>query len=107
MSRIETVAVSRTYRAPEYDIASKVSPSYDIWSLGCVLLEFVTWYLLGGKGVEEFSKRRAAEDSQEIHEDRFFNFVDIAKEDAEPPQMGARAKESVENVGTSALGCGP
>jgi serine/threonine protein kinase len=46
-SHFESVAVSRTYRPPEYDIVKMVSQSYDIWTLGCVLLEFVTWYLYG------------------------------------------------------------
>ncbi|KAI0469248.1 kinase-like domain-containing protein [Xylaria cf. heliscus] len=40
---------SRTYRAPEADLPSQSAPSqsYDIWSLGCVYLEFISWHLLG------------------------------------------------------------
>ncbi|KAI0023000.1 kinase-like domain-containing protein [Xylariomycetidae sp. FL0641] len=48
-----------TYRPPEFDQAGVVSRSYDIWSLGCVYLEFVTWLLFGFKGVHEFRRSRS------------------------------------------------
>ncbi|KAH8802626.1 kinase-like domain-containing protein [Xylogone sp. PMI_703] len=111
MSRVESIAVSPTYRAPEYDIASKVSQSYDIWTLGCVLLEFVTWYLLGWEEVDKFSKARTSEDSQaiadstHIPEDTFFNFVEIKTPDGEK-QLGARAKQAVQDVSISSLNYG-
>jgi serine/threonine protein kinase len=41
------------YEPPELHIAGddgKISRSYDIWSLGCVFLEFLVWYLGGWKG---------------------------------------------------------
>ncbi|KAK3304898.1 kinase-like domain-containing protein [Chaetomium strumarium] len=44
-----------TYRPPECDMEERhVSRSFDIWSLGCVLLEFVAWYLGGWNLVTEF-----------------------------------------------------
>ena len=44
-----SVANTLTYRPPECDLQpSVIRQSYDIWCLGCVYLEFVTW-LLGGK----------------------------------------------------------
>ncbi|RYP05076.1 hypothetical protein DL765_009955 [Monosporascus sp. GIB2] len=60
-----------TYRAPEYELApmgGRVSRSYDIWSLGCVYLEFITWYLEGWNGVEEFRQERHAH----VKDDAFF-----------------------------------
>jgi hypothetical protein len=65
--------ITATYRAPEYDVSKKVSPQYDIWSFGCVLLEFVVWYLRGWEGVDGFSMRRL-KDSREtpIASDVFF-----------------------------------
>ncbi|KAH6663157.1 kinase-like domain-containing protein [Halenospora varia] len=93
-SHFESVAVSPTYRPPEYDIAMMVSQGFDIWSLGCVLLEFVTWYFLGGTGVERFSKERAKDDTREMRQDVFFNFVHIKEKNGE---LGARAKRSVYN----------
>jgi len=100
-SHFETVAVSPTYRPPEYDIAAMVSQSYDIWTLGCVLLEFITWYLRGWKGVDGFSKKRTTDDNREIPEDVFFNFVKIRDNDGMIP--GARAKLSVANVRRPAI----
>jgi serine/threonine protein kinase len=41
-----------TYRAPESDLASSMSPKYDVWSLGCLLLEFATWAVAGWDAVE-------------------------------------------------------
>lgn len=96
-SHVENVAVSPTYRPPEYDIAKFVSQSYDVWSLGCVLLEFVTWSLLGEAGVESFSVERARDDTREFREDVFFNFVTIKQPNGET-MLGARAKQSVANV---------
>lgn len=94
----EGVGVTGTYRAPEYDIYKVVSQSYDIWTLGCVVLEFVTWYLLGWEGVDRFSKNRATEHVSEfVKEDVFFNFVNM-KDDHGRTQTGARAKLSVANV---------
>ncbi|KAI0903661.1 kinase-like domain-containing protein [Ustulina deusta] len=40
---------TRTYRPPEVDLerSKRLAQNYDVWCLGCVFLEFVTWYLLG------------------------------------------------------------
>jgi serine/threonine protein kinase len=93
----ETVGVTGTYRAPEYDVAKLVSQSYDIWTLGCVILEFVTWYLVGWEQVDKFSENRTKEHQSEFKEDVFFNFVNI-KDDYGRTQIGARAKRSVADV---------
>ncbi|KAK3313300.1 kinase-like domain-containing protein, partial [Apodospora peruviana] len=97
-SKVEggSTPVSPTYRAPEYDIARFVDQSYDIWTLGCVLLEFVAWYLLGWEEVDRFSKERTVDDKKQIKEDVFFNNVDILEGD-KPAQTGAQAKRSVAN----------
>jgi serine/threonine protein kinase len=91
------VPVSPTYRAPEYDVAKMVSQSYDIWSFGCVVLQFVTWYLLGWEEVDRFSQNRTKEDNSEVKEDVFFNFV-IIKDGSGRAQTGAIAKQSVADV---------
>lgn len=51
-----------TYRAPELDIMKDSTPKYDIWSLGCVLLEFVAWFLCGWHEVEVFVDARLREE---------------------------------------------
>ncbi|RGP81739.1 kinase domain-containing [Fusarium longipes] len=83
------VGFSPTYRAPEYDVHMKVSQSYDIWSLACVLLEFTTWYLKGWTGVDSFSTARLREETSIMREDTFFNHVGIG------PIVSAMAKASV------------
>ncbi|KAI1366338.1 hypothetical protein F5Y08DRAFT_337730 [Xylaria arbuscula] len=52
---------SYTYRPPEVDIENALfSESADVWSLGCVFLEFVTWYVLGVAGLREFVEDQLA-----------------------------------------------
>jgi serine/threonine protein kinase len=99
------LGMSPTYRAPEYDIGKQVSQSYDIWTLGCVLLEFVTWYLLGWDEVDIFSKERTLDDDiefKDLREDAFFNYVKLADDNG---RIGARAKKSVADVSSSLLSC--
>ncbi|KAK1471155.1 protein kinase [Colletotrichum tamarilloi] len=82
------VGYSPTHRAPEVDmdLHHPISRSYDIWALGCVFLEFITWYLTGPDGVStEFVKRRVRDDvgAYPIRFDKFFNmrvFADGKKE---------------------------
>ncbi|KAI0095670.1 kinase-like domain-containing protein [Nemania sp. FL0031] len=50
---------SPTYRCPEWDTKDEIaSTSYDIWALGCVYLEFITWYFGGYKYQREFGRKR-------------------------------------------------
>lgn len=46
---LRDIGGTHTYRAPETDVSpmKHVSPQYDVWSLGCVFLEFISCYLLG------------------------------------------------------------
>lgn len=52
---------TKTYRAPEQDVEQEVSLKSDVWSLGCLFLEFITWCLVGSQGVAMFSKQRERE----------------------------------------------
>jgi len=80
---------SPSYRPPECDLYHlRISVKYDIWTLGCLLLEFLTWYLLGWDAVEgTFSDARMRDegwtrgvpltrpdkdDSKWLYEDKFF-----------------------------------
>ncbi|KAK7717462.1 hypothetical protein SLS64_002954 [Diaporthe eres] len=53
-----------TYAPPEYDLKEDISRPFDIWSLGCVYLEFITWALLGPAGIKDFRERRESEQGQ-------------------------------------------
>ncbi|CAG7556534.1 unnamed protein product, partial [Fusarium equiseti] len=64
---------SPTYRAPEFDMPDGLlSRSYDIWALGCVYLEFLTWYFMGWKGVMEFSTLREYKRNHLEADDAYF-----------------------------------
>ncbi|KAI0542768.1 kinase-like protein [Xylaria digitata] len=58
---ISRVAHTKTYRPPEYDTEDFVDLNYDIWCLGCVYLEFITWAILGWSEVEDFARYRIYE----------------------------------------------
>ncbi|KAF9634158.1 CMGC/CDK protein kinase [Lasiodiplodia theobromae] len=50
---------SPTYEPPECKLRRPVSRLYDLWSLGCLYLEFATWLLKGYAAIREFSSHRA------------------------------------------------
>jgi serine/threonine protein kinase len=47
-----------TYEPPDRWLGSEISQSYDLWSLGCVFLEFITWMLMGSEGGDLFRDAR-------------------------------------------------
>jgi serine/threonine protein kinase len=49
---------SPTCSAPEAMLGGPISRAYDIWSLGCVFLEFITWLFEGNRGFYIFVQRR-------------------------------------------------
>jgi serine/threonine protein kinase len=69
---------SPTYEPPELQLYKPVSRAYDMWSLGCILLEFATWMLKGPKGNEDFADYRKCQDRAfpELSNDEFFTVVD-------------------------------
>lgn len=94
-SNATPVGKSPTYRAPEYDSQAKISRAYDMWTLGCLYLEFVTWYLTGSEGVTKtFVDMRLKDDRGEFpgfNLDKFFNFQATDKTKVE-------SKDSVRDV---------
>ncbi|EUC34846.1 hypothetical protein COCCADRAFT_35545 [Bipolaris zeicola 26-R-13] len=63
-----------TYRSPEMNLNGNPTTACDVWALGCVFLQFVTWYCGGNKLVEWFGKRRLVKDLQaaNMKTDTFF-----------------------------------
>lgn len=96
---------SRTYRPPEFSLDTPVSQKCDIWSLGCLYLEFVTWYLVGyertrAENPESFSSLRIQDDKSSDHhtqEDKFFNIYQTPQVDGSL-QYIADVKQSVKDV---------
>ncbi|KAM0310168.1 hypothetical protein ACHAO8_008336 [Botrytis cinerea] len=64
---------SPTYEPPECKLRRPVSRAYDIWSCGCVWLEFITWLLKGSAGIDDFADWRSNNAGpNEIDDDNFF-----------------------------------
>lgn len=62
-SRHKLTASTPTYRSPENDFKDlPLGSSYDIWSLGCVYLEFIAWWFGHWKLVYAFAEERKADD---------------------------------------------
>lgn len=64
---------SATYTPPEISLNIPVSRAYDIWSLGCIYLEFITWLLEGSAAVYDFSTARGEIGIDELDDDTFFS----------------------------------
>lgn len=73
----QPVGWSLSYRAPEIDTIGQISRAYDVWTIGCLYLEFTTWYLAGLEGVGCFEIKRVRCDKLKgdniIKTDKFFN----------------------------------
>jgi len=52
-----------------------VSRAYDIWSLGCLYLEFITWLLHGNEQIEKFAEDRGEISMLGINDDNFFTVL--------------------------------
>lgn len=89
--------VTETYSAPEFDVKQQVSPQYDIWSFGCILMQFVVWYVHGWKGIENFSKARSRESRILIFPSDNFYSLELGSVHG----YRARAKASVVEVSCS------
>jgi serine/threonine protein kinase len=62
-----------TNEPPECRLRLPVSQAYDIWSLGCLYLEFITWLLKGSAEIDGFSNFRGRDDPESgINGDEFF-----------------------------------
>lgn len=91
--------ITQSYAAPEVELGNTVSRPYDIWSLGCIFTEFITWALLGFQGVQEFrANRKAEQDSRSNFE--LDNFYGISKNRLKTwrPRESALVKASVKKV---------
>ncbi|KAL4929015.1 kinase-like domain-containing protein [Aspergillus undulatus] len=72
----DTVLDIVTYGAPEIQREQKVSRKWDIWGLGCLYLEILTYLILGsGDAVSEFSTRRRESNNEypDLKSDSFYS----------------------------------
>ena len=87
---------SSTYRAPEFDVTDgKIGRKADVYSLGCVFLEMVTWDLKGFTAARDlFAKARATPNEilKGFVEDTFFTCTKTSGE-----RVVAKRKPEVDN----------
>lgn len=95
----KTLERTATYRAPEFDTSQgKISRSCDIFSLGCMFLEFVTWYLAGWDSVfEEFPNYRLEKDIYDFLSDTFFQ-IEGSPGDTKRPIIKPRVLEWIRKL---------
>jgi serine/threonine protein kinase len=80
------------YEPPERCLRKNISAAYDMWSLGCVYLEFVIWLVKGSQDVEKLSTLGSSVDRRDEREtDGFF---EILPADSGGPER-ARVKPSL------------
>jgi len=91
------------YRPPEcnIDMYRSIFTACDIWALACILLDFVTWFLEGGQGIEKFKSAILADADNYFVKSVFFSYVEVCDEHGTPKTF-ARVKGSVVNVSNEA-----
>ncbi|KAF4342407.1 CMGC kinase [Fusarium beomiforme] len=66
--------VTPSYRPPECDIRNgQISRDFDVWTMGCVILEMVCWLLGGKKNREDFKNARKSRYISGVVTDIFFD----------------------------------
>ncbi|GJC79026.1 hypothetical protein ColLi_01864 [Colletotrichum liriopes] len=78
---IKFTTLGGDYCPPELQLKLSVSPSLDIWTLGCLYLEILTWILEGPQGIYDFREKRDATPGFLMDYHRCFYSVHGKKED--------------------------
>jgi len=81
---------SPTYEPPERSLNLPISRAYDVWSLGCVYLEFLTWLLSGPTGVRSFADARQSINLRGGIDEAFFTPM--------PPDADGRPRATVKKT---------
>ncbi|KAF1833335.1 kinase-like protein [Decorospora gaudefroyi] len=90
----EAIPVTPNYRPPECDLeGGKISRSFDIWTLGCLLLELTCWVLGGDELRGKFEDERTTLYITGCQTDIFF---DVKKEENSEDYVVKRKKEVTE-----------
>ncbi|KAI6755658.1 hypothetical protein QX201_012296 [Fusarium graminearum] len=70
------------YRPPECDIeGGTISRAFDVWTIGCLFLELITWFLGGPSYVKEFEEKRTTEFINGSKNSIFFTFRELVPSD--------------------------
>jgi serine/threonine protein kinase len=99
-----------SYRPPECDIQcednrniGRISRSFDIWSLGCMFIELITWMLLDYHGLEQFKSKRQSSyvKGLQMHTNAYYDVVRLDENSKYP--FGFKIKDEVLKVSRPAL----
>ncbi|PVH74783.1 kinase-like protein [Cadophora sp. DSE1049] len=71
----KSITGSPSYEPPELVLFSRISRAYDIWSLGCMFLEFATWLVGGQEALDKFAIVRLLPGTDSFKDDTFFTIV--------------------------------
>ncbi|GKU07332.1 unnamed protein product [Fusarium langsethiae] len=108
INRHSAYAASQTYRSPEHDIGYFMSKKVDVWALGCVFSELMTWVILDGDARKDYQQERTKESSfsgatknkGQWREDNFFiKHIEKKKRVARPRPGRNRRKPKVKYNG--------
>lgn len=92
------------YRPPECDLkGGTISRAYDIWTLGCLFLELLTWLLGGSKFVERFQEERKSIYITGSINNIFFDIKEVTGHEEYGVQYVAQVKIQVTEVGLQKL----
>ena len=92
------IPTTLTYRPPECDMAGEegyISRSFDIWTLGCVFLEYIVWMLEGSDGVQCFKFERFSKYITNVEANIFF---DVMRVEGPEDKYAFKVKDSVTEV---------
>ncbi|KAI0600867.1 kinase-like protein [Biscogniauxia sp. FL1348] len=100
LSKPNQVPMTATYRAPEFDLPNGlISRASDVFSLGCVFLEYITWYLLGSDVVNnEFPELRTANDIYGFQSDTFFTIENDSTQTEAKPVLKSSVKDWIRKL---------
>ena len=71
---------TRTYGPPESGEGSRNGRAHDMWSMGCILSELVTFCVLGPEGVEDFGQKRETMVAANKYNDAFHHKMRLKEE---------------------------
>jgi serine/threonine protein kinase len=77
----DTMSGTQTYEPPEIDIhpGEPRSRKYDIWSIGCIFLEFTIWLLSGTKEMERFKAHKEVPSHSGIKGYKFYEVTRVTQ----------------------------
>ena len=79
--KAEYITGSPSYEGPELMLHLNISRAFDIWGLGCLYLEFISWLVCGWEQLERFPEARVriATNTPQLNDDMFFTILDGEK----------------------------